>query len=333
MIGGYQSTQLIHAAARLGVADHLRDGPRRSEELAPLVGAQPAGLRRLMRALAALDVLREREDGQFELTPMGRYLQEDLPGSLRAAALCHGGPFYAAWGALLHGVERGEMPFERVYGAPMFAYFGEHQDRGGEFDRFMTGVSTAIIAAAVASYDFSDAHRVVDVAGGHGTLLTAILEGNPHLAGVLFDLPPVIAGARPRIEAAGYAGRCTLVTGDFFEAVPESGDLYLLKWILHDWDDDRARRILTNCRRAMDENARLLLIEEVQPERIAAGDLGALRDILMMVLTGGQERTEAEYRALLDAAGFELTRVIPLDGAAASPVSGARMSLLEAQPR
>jgi O-methyltransferase domain/Dimerisation domain len=331
LIGGYQSTQLIYVAARLRLADHLSDGPRHSADLAPQVGAHPASLRRLMRALAALGVLAESEDGRFALTPLGRHLQSETPDSLHAAALCHGGFISSAWDGLLEGVQRGETAFENVFEARFFDYFLQHSERGAEFDRFMTSVGAAITEGVVAAYDFSCCRTIVDVGGGQGTLLAAILKANPHLSGVLFDQPTVIARACEGIVTAGLTDRCELVAGDFFTGVPEGGDAYLLKWIVHDWPDAAAVRILTHCRRAMGEQSKLLIVEEVEPERITPGATSALRDILMMVLTGGRERTEAQYRALLTTAGLELTRVIPLGHAAATPVSGSQMSLLEAR--
>jgi hypothetical protein len=329
MIAGYNTTQLIYVAARLGLADLLAEGPRPSEELARTVGANAAALRRLLRALVEIGVLLEGEDGRFSLTPLGEHLRQAAPGSLWAAAICAGDTFYRAWGDLLESVRTGETAFERVFGAPMFDYLGRQPELGEIFGRYMTGVSADIAAAVAATHDFSPFRTIVDVGGGHGTLLAAILKANPHAAGILFDLAPVVASARRTLEAQGVSDRCEPVAGDFFEAVPEGGDAYLLKWILHDWDDEQAIRILRNCRRAMGEEARLLIIETVMPERMTQGSAGACLDMHMLALTGGWERTESEYRALLARAGLQLSRVVPTAPSAHSPLYGAIVSVIE----
>jgi O-methyltransferase domain/Dimerisation domain len=331
MIAGYNTTQLIYVAARLGLADLLAEGPRPSEELARTVEANAAALRRLLRALVEIGVLLEGEDRRFSLTPLGEHLRQAAPGSLWAAAICAGDTFYRAWGDLLESVRTGETAFGRVFGAPMFDYLGRQPELAEIFGRYMTGVS-ADIAAAVAQHDFSSFRTIVDVGGGHGTLLAAILSANPHAAGVLVDLEPVIPSARRTFEAQGLSHRCELVAGDFFEAVPGGGDAYILKWILHDWDDEQAIRVLRNCRRAMGEKARLLVIETVIPERMTPGSAGAGLDMHMLALTGGWERTESEYRALLDHSGLRLSRVIPTAPSAHSPLYGAIVSIIESVP-
>jgi SAM-dependent methyltransferase len=330
MIGGFHTTALIGVAARLGLADLLGEGSRHSEELAPRLGAHAPSLRRLMRALVEIGVLSEAGDGRFSLTPLGRLLREDAPGSLRSVAIVYSESFYHAWGALLHSVQTGETAFEAVLGAPFFDYFARHPDEGEAFDRTMAGLGVEIAAQTVSAYDFSRFGRVVDVGGGQGTLIAALLKTNPRVTGVLFDLSAVVAGARSRMEAQGLLDRCELVAGDFFEAVPPGGDAYLLKWIIHDWDDERSTRVLRNCREAMAEQSRLLLIETVLPDRIASEPAGAGLDVHMLVLTGGHERTESEYRALLASCGFQLTRIVPT--LARSPVFGAAVSLIEAMP-
>jgi hypothetical protein len=332
MIGGYHVSQLVHVAARLGLADRMKDGPQRSEELAPEVGANARALHRLMRALVEIGLMTEGEDGRFDLTPVGRWLQEDAPNSLRAAALCYGDAFYRAWALLLHSVRTGETAFEKVLGMPFFDYYCANPEAGEAFNGTMATLSRVIAGAVVAAYDFSGIRTIVDIGGGHGALLAAVLKANPPMKGILFDLPVVIESARPSIEAEGLADRCELVAGDFFEAVPAGGDAYLMKWIIHDWDDERAVRILESCRRAMGNSSRLLLVEAVMPERLASGPINARSDINMMVLTGGCERTEPEYRALLAAAGFRLTRVIPTDLSGCSPITGGWASVVEAVP-
>jgi hypothetical protein len=329
MIGGFHTTALLYTAARLGLADRLRDGPKNSEELASLVGAHGPTLRRLMRALVEIGVLWEAEEGRFGLTPLGALLQEDTPGSLRSVAIIYGDTFGQAWGSLLHSVRTGQTAFEHVFGAPFFDYFAQHPAESEAFNQTMASLSATIAADVVARYDFSGMRKVVDVGGGHGALVAAILKANPQTTGILFDLPAVLAGARDRVAAEGLSERCELVGGDFFEAVPRGGDAYLLKWILHDWDDERALRILRNCRQAMTAPARLLVLEVVLPDRSPASPAGAVNDINMLVLTGGRERTESEYRAMFAAAGFQLVRLFPTG---AHGVFGTPMSILEAVP-
>jgi O-methyltransferase/methyltransferase family protein len=326
MIGGFHSTAILYAAARLGLADRLGDGPKSSEELAPLMGADAPTLRRLMRALVELGVLSEAEEGRFGLTAMGALLREDAPGSLRSVAVIYGDTFGQAWRSLVHSVRTGETAFEHVFGAPFFDYFAGHPEESEAFNQTMASLSATIAADVVARYDFSSVRKVVDVGGGHGALVAAILKANPRASGVLFDLPAVLAGARDRITAAGLGERCELVGGDFFAAVPAGGDAYLLKWILHDWDDERALRILRNCRQAMTQEARLLVVEVVLPDRTPSRPAGAVNDINMMVLTGGRERTESEYRGMFGAAGFQLNRVLPTG---AHGVFGTQMSVIE----
>jgi hypothetical protein len=330
MIGGFHTTQLITTAARLGLADRLRNGVRSAQELAPAVGAHAPSLHRLMRALVEIGVLEDAGEGRFGLTELGRLLQEDAPGSMRSVALVYGGEFYQAWASLLESMRTGETAFDRVFGAPFFDYYARHPEEGEAFDRTMASLSAAMGDGVVAAYDFSGMGTLVDVGGGKGGLLTAVLKANPTLSGILFDQPAVIEGAREQIGAAGLSERCRLVGGDFFAAVPEGGDAYLLKWILHDWDDERSIRILRSCRRAMGEQARLLIMEVVLPDRMPPQPVGAAIDVHMLALTGGRERTESEYRALLAAGGFQLTRIVPTD--ARSQIFGTAVSIIEGVP-
>jgi hypothetical protein len=248
-----------------------------------------------------------------------------VPGSVRDYAVLVGEPMvWRSWGGILHSLRTGKPAFDHTFGAPLFEYLAAHPEEARVFDAAMTGRSAAENAAVLAAYDFSGAGTVVDVGGGQGALLAAILEANPRTRGVLFDRPHVVAAARPRLEAAGLApGRFDLVEGDFFGAVPAGGDIYVLKRIIHDWDDGRARSILRNCRAALSEAGRLLLVELVVPPGNEPSD-AKLLDLLMLVYAGGRERTEAEYRDLLASAGFELARVVP---------TASNVSLVEAVPQ
>jgi hypothetical protein len=311
LIMGFRATQLIHVAAKLGLADHLRQGPRTPAQLAEAVGAEPQALHRLLRALASLGVFAETADGTFVPTPTARLLQTDAPGSLRALAILYGEEWlWDPYGRTLHAVRTGRPAFDHVHGQPLYDYLDRNPGAAAQFQDAMSGYSAQEAAAIVAAYDFSDATTVVDVGGGHGVLVAALLQAHGHLSGVVFDQAPVVAGAERALADAGVADRGACVAGDFFAAVPDGGDLYLLKSVLHNWDDAAAADILGRCRQAMAPHARLLVIERL----VAPGNEPSeakLFDINMLVVAGGRERTEAEYRALFRAAGLDLARVIP----------------------
>ena len=309
-LGGL-GTQTLSVAARLGLADLLADGPQSCDELARSTGTHAPSLLRVMRALASLGVFTEVEAGRFGLTPLSACLRSDAPGSFRIVPIYLGDELYRTFGELLHGVETGERPFDRIYGATYFEYLAEHADAAQVFNGAMTALGAAAENPAVAAaYDFSGVGTVVDVGGGHGALLASILLANSGVKGVLFDQPAVVESARAQIESAGIGGRCTLVAGDFFEAVPAGGDVYVLKRIIHDWDDERSVAILKRCRRAMAGGGKLLVVEDL----LSPGDepsLSKLVDVVMMTILPGRERTVDEYRTLLRTAGFDLSRIVP----------------------
>ena len=314
LLFGYRLTQLVHVVATLGVADRLADGPRTAAELAPLVGANADALHRVLRALASLGIFSQDAEGRFGLTEEGQRLRADAPGSMRLPAITYGEPWWwRAWGGLLDAVRTGETAFDKVHGVDLFGYLSGDAHAAGLFNGIMHVMTTEQAAAIAAGYDFSETRRLLDIGGGHGALAAAILRRNPHATALLFDRPSVVEGAGARLAELGIADRCSLVGGDFFVSVPGGADTITLKDILHDWDDARALSILRNTRRAMDEGARLLLIERVLPPGDAPSP-GKLVDITMLVLTGGRERTEEEYRALLEAAGFTLRRVVTING-------------------
>jgi AraC-like DNA-binding protein len=318
----YNTTQMLHVVAKLGIAD-LLDEPRTADDLAQTVGAHPRALYRLLRALTHVGVFAEDDTRRFQLTPMAELLRADAAGSLRAFALSYGEHWWwAPWGRLLQTVQTGTTAFEREMGQSFFDYLQQHPQAAAIFNANMTSMSARELPEIVSGYDFAGAGVLVDVGGGHGALVTAILQSGARRNVMLFDRPAVIEGARSELAAAGLAERCTLVAGSFFDAIPPGGDTYPLKDIIHDWDDARVLAILRNCKRAMDTDARLLLIERVLPADGEAA-VGKMVDITMMVLTGGMERTEAEYRALLEQAGFELRRTVFTHSAA---------SVLEAVP-
>jgi len=313
MITGYWTSRAIYVAAKLRIADHLKDGPRAAEELAAAAGVASGPLYRVLRALASVGVFAQQADGRFRLNPMAEPLREGGPDSLQAFAVMLGEEQHRCWDDLLETVRTGEPAFDRLYGRPLFAYLGEHPEQAKIFDAAMTGVHGRETAAMLDAYDLSDVATLADVGGGLGSNLTAALGRYPAMRGLLFDQPHVVERARPVLEAAGVSGRCTVEGGDFFEAAPRGADAYMLGHIIHDWDDAKAGRILDNLRRAMPAGAKLLLVEYVLPE----GDgqaFGKLRDLHMMVMLGGLERTEAEYRRLFAGHGFRLTRVVPTAG-------------------
>jgi hypothetical protein len=317
MISGFWISRAIYIAAKLGIADHLREVHRTADELAAATGTHAPSLYRVLRALASVGVFAEDGNGRFALTPLGATLQTDVPGSMRAFATVElGEEHYPAWGDLMHSVKTGEIAFDHVFGMPVWEYFAQHPDNAKTFNDAMTGMTLAVNDAVLSAYDFSSIRKIVDVGGGHGSLITSILKLNPHMKGVLFDAKPVIEGARRRVEAEGLTNRCGVVAGDFFESVPGGGDAYILKWIIHDWDEKRSVTILKNCHRAMVENAKLLLIEAVVPPGGEA-HISKFVDLNMLVMTGGRERTADEYRSLLETSGFRLTRIAATD----SPMS------------
>ena len=303
--------QAIAVVTKLGTADALAAGPQGIDELAAVAGVHAPTLYRVLRALASVGIFAEGEDGRFRLTPLAEPLRSDAPGSVRAFAVMLGEEWsWRPWGHLLDSVTTGQAAFEHTYGTGIFAYLAERPEASARFDAAMTGRAGPDDDAVAAAYDFSAFRTVVDVGGGRGSLLAAILRANPDARGILFDQAHVIPEARRSLDAAGLGPRCELMAGDFFASVVAGGDAYVLKKIVHDWDDERARRILEVCHRAMPATGRLLLVETVLPPGNDPA-FGKLTDLAMLVWTGGQERTEADYRALLAAAGFALTRVVP----------------------
>ncbi len=326
LLNGYRATQALYTAAKLGVVDQLKDGARRSDEVARAIGAHAPSLHRLLRALASLGVVVEASDGGFSLTPIGECLRGDVPGSLRGAAIFYGDHrHWGAWSQLADCVRTGE----RATGAGRLNFLemaARDPEGAAIFNDGMTSLTGAVDAAVVSAYDFSRFRKVADVGGGHGALLASILRANPALRGILFDIAPVIEGARRPVEAAGLADRCELIGGSFFESVPTGCDAYVLKWIIHDWDDERSTTLLGRCRQGMGNGARLLLVERVVPDRMDETPTTQgvmLADLNMLVVTGGRERTETEYRVLLEGAGLQVVRIVPTPSA---------MSVIEGVP-
>ncbi len=302
-------TQAIYVAAETGVADLLAAGPKTAEEMAQATGLHGGSLYRVLRALASVGLFREDEEGRFSLTPLGGLLASDLPGSKRSLARMAGAEFYRSWGGLLSAVETGTAAFDRVFGKPFFRYMGSNPDRWRIYDDAMTGIHDSETIPVLDAYDFSPFRTIVDVGGGSGLALAAILRCHPNARGLLFDLPQVAERARQATAGRGVSDRIRFVGGDFFESVPRGGDAYLLRHVLHDWEDGEAAAILRNCRDAMKPDGRVLVVESVIP---AGNDpcFGKWLDLMMLVV-GGLERTRAQYEKLFSAAGLVLTRIIP----------------------
>lgn len=319
LAAGFGICQALVVAARLGVADLLGDAAKSAAAIAPAAGVQPQPLYRLMRALASVGVFAEDEQGEFRNTPASAKLMAGAPGSLRGFFMLVGSnEFRGAWGELGHSIESGKAAFDHVFGAPLFDYLGKNPGTARIFDDAMAGRSAAEIDALLAAYDFSNAGHLVDVGGGNGTLLAAILTKYPQLEGTVFDLSHVVEAA----QASNRQPRLRFAGGSFFADVPVAGDTYLLKKVIHDWADEPARRILERCRAAMSPRSRLLLLESIVPARGAPTFLTFL-DLWMLVFAGGKERTEEEYRALLASSGLSLQRVIP---------TGSPVNVIEAVP-
>jgi hypothetical protein len=314
-IGHYVSRALC-LAAKLGLADLLRDGPRDGRDLAAATQTHAPSLTRLVRLLASVGVFEERGDGTFALAPLGELLRDDVPSSLRALVLLLAGVgIQDCWKDLEYCVRTGHPAFYRtVPGADPYA-LGARDPEGVElFDRAMATFAAPAAAAVAAAFDFSGFRKVADIGGGTGGQLIGLLNAYPGLSGILFDQPHVAERARRQVAAAGLAGRCEVVAGSFFEEVPRGADAYLIKNVLVDWDDERAGAILKNCRAAMPPHGQVLIVEDVYPPRIdrSAGSRGAAAtDVLMLVCTGGRLRSEAEFGDLLAASGFRLARVVP----------------------
>ncbi len=312
LITGYWVSQAIYAAAKFGIADHLEDGPRSVDELAATTSTDPDALYRLLRALASRGIFSEVKERQFALTPLAEALRSNVPGSKKALALMSGDEQFRAWADIEYSIRTGKMAFDKVFGKPVFEYLGEHPEKAKIFDAAMVGIHGRESDGIAAAYDFSKINVVADIGGGNGSQLIGLLTKCPHLKGILFDLPHVIERAKEGIAAAGLAGRCELVAGSFFEGVPSGADAYLMRHIIHDWDDEKSLTILRNCHKVMSADSKLLVVESVIPPGNEPF-YGKFLDLVMLLIPGGKERTQAEYRKLFKQGGFELSRILPTE--------------------
>jgi O-methyltransferase domain len=314
----------IYATTRLAIPDHLADGALHVDELSRLTACHAPSLRRLLRALASCGVVTEVSRDHYGLTALGEALQTDAPGSARAVVMTIAGDWqWGAWGNFLHSLKTGESGLKKSSGLDLFSYLSAHPEDRACFNEAMIGIHGTAASAIAAVYDFDAFDSIVDVGGGTGTLLQAILKATRRPRGIVFDLPETARQAQESVSKEGLAARCTVAGGDFFKALPERHSCYIMAHVLHDWTDAKAIAILLNCRRAISENGKLLVVEAVLPE----GDTphhGKLMDLLMLTVTGGIERTRQEFCDLLSQAGFRLERVV---------ATGTHQSVIEAIPK
>jgi len=320
LIAGYTIPAGIYVAAKLGIADLLAGGPKSSQELAEAADVHAPTLYRVLRMLASAGVFVERDDGRFALTPLAALLRSGVPCSLREQALLLGTPeHFRAWGELLYCVQTGQPAFHHIYGKGDM----EDPETSAPMHALLTARTVQEEAPAIlAAYDFSGIGTIVDVGGGQGAFIGAVLNAYPAMRGTLFDLPHVVAGAGEVLASYGVGDRCALVAGEFFQAVPAGGDAYVLKKVIHDWDDERGFRILKRCREVMEAGSKLLLMEAIMPSTHPSFWL-ARTDVQMLVMAGGKERTAEEYAALLGQSGFRLERIVP---------TGTGLSVIEGLP-
>ena len=323
MATAYWLSQAIYVAAKLGIADLLKDGPQSCVALATSTGSDAPSLFRVMRALSSVGIFSHLGRDRFALSRLAESLQTEVYGSLKAMVITLGEIHYQACGNLLHSVQTGSPAFNKVFGASLFDYLQQNVDAANSFNQGMANVSSMLAHAVLMAYDFAGISSIVDIGGGQGKLLEKILQFSPNTRGTVFDTASTIEKAKQQLDNSAWNGRCSYVAGDFFNSVPQGADAYILCGVIHDWDDSRAITILRNCRQAMAENGRVLLVDMVVPDTNAMS-FSKLLDLNMLAMTGGRERTKAEFRALLGAADYKLTRIIP---------TMAPQSVIEAVPK
>ena len=323
LINGFRASQAVHVAATLGLADLLNSGPKAAAELAVATETHPAALYRLMRALASIGVFEEDEAGRFALTTVGEFLRSDIAGTHAPTALLVGRPDnWQAWADLSYAVRSGATAFDHVHGSSVWEYRAKHPEESRIFDRAMAAGTERFAEIAIGVCNFGRFGTVVDIGGGDGVFLAKILAAHPRVCGILFDQPHVISQAAGTLESFGLADRCQVLGGNFFVQVPDGGDAYLLKWILHDWNDEACLDILRSCRRSMKPSGRLLIAEHLIGPPNTSPD-GKFMDLTMMVMNGGRERTREEFAVLFTRAGFKLMSVTTTETS---------LSVLEAVP-
>ncbi|MHC5725795.1 MAG: methyltransferase [Nostoc sp.] len=325
LIYAYVLSRMMYVVAKLGIADLLKDGSQHCDALASATNTHSDSLYRVLRALAGFGIFAETQPRCFELTPQADCLQSNVPGSIRNEAILRGEEYYyKPWENLMYSVQTGESAFEHLYGVDLYQYYEQNTVAGELFHNYTSHTSQEAYAPYLEAYDFSSIGKLVDIGGGTGNLLTAILEANPTMTGVLFDLPKSIDRVKNLGEPASVHNRCQLIEGSFFEGVPQGGDAYLLREILHLWDDERAIDILKHCHQAMKEQGRLLVLECIMP---SGNDYSGVKveDVHMLVVcSGGRERTETEFKELFKSGGFKLTKIIPIKNSRFSLFEGVK---------
>ena len=311
LIRAYRQSRCVAVAVELGLAERLAAGPRTATDLAAEAGAHAPSLRRLLRTLVAMGVVDDDGSGRYSITPLGEELRQDRLGPL--SRLFNAEHYWQSWMQLGHSIRTGERAFDFVHGMRNWDYYATHPAEGAIFDAAMSGITGPVSIAVAEAYDFSQFQVVADIGGGDGTLLIEILRRHPSVTGMLFDRPNVVARGRTTLDAVGLLDRCEIVGGSFLESVPPGASVYVMKSIIHDWEEPAVSAILERCRAAIgDSGAPLLLVERVLSEKIGPEALdGLLSDLDMLANPGGQERTDVEYGALLQRAGFKLERIIP----------------------
>jgi ubiquinone/menaquinone biosynthesis C-methylase UbiE len=307
-------SQAVHAAAELRIADILAAGRKTSAEVAAAAASDSSSVHRLLQALCAIDICKESADGEFELTSLGQLLREDSPQSLRSWAMWWGEHLWPAWGKLAYSVRTGKSARALLKGTEGFKHLEDDPAAAATFNRALVELTRMNTDGIVGGFDFARFKTIVDVGGGYGELLTAILRANPSAEGVLFDLSHAIDEARRRFAEIGLAERCKFVAGDFFQSVPAGGDAYVLKSVIHDWNDEKSEQILRSCAKAMKDESRLLIVEQVLPDRRESNPVHqslSRSDLTMLVAHAAGERTETQFRALLQRSGFEVIRIVP----------------------
>jgi hypothetical protein len=309
MITGFWTSCCIYAAAKLDIADHLAQGALSAGQLAEITHSDAGSLYRILRALSSVGVFKQNNEHEFELTTLGETLRSDVPGSMKAMALAQLGDHYNAWGNLVYSIKTGNIAFDKVEGMSVWKYYETHPDEGLNFMKAMTGVTGAVVMNVIPCYDFSGFKTIVDVGGGNGALLMAVLNAAPQAKGIVFDEEYVVEETKKTLKEKGFDKRCSIEAGSFFDFIPRGADLYLMKMVMHDWNDEQCLQILNNCSKAMTTESKLLVLESVIPEGNDQHP-GKFMDINMLAMTGGRERTEKEFASLFARAGLKLSRVI-----------------------
>jgi ubiquinone/menaquinone biosynthesis C-methylase UbiE len=309
LITGFWTSCCIYSAAKLDIADKLAQRPQCASQLAESTHSHAPSLNRVMRALVSSGIFSKNEKGEFYNNVLSETLRGDVPGSMKAMAIAQLGDHYDAWGNLIYSIKTGKTAFDQVEGMPVWKYYEMHPEEGQNFMHAMTGLTGAVIKNVIPEYDFSSMNTIVDVGGGNGALLMAVLKTAPQAKGIVFDEEYVVEKTNIELAKKGFGDRCSTVAGSFFDFVPKDADGYLMKMVLHDWNDEQSLQILANCQKAMKAGSKLLVIESVIPEEDTPHP-GKYMDINMLAMTGGMERTEKEFAALFQKSGLKLSRVI-----------------------